>query len=48
MEMRRQELEQIEQEMPPLRNNAPLERVYRRLDRHVGFLIEYLAQSRGS
>ena len=32
MERRRQELEQIEQEMPPPRDDAPLERVYRRLD----------------
>jgi TetR/AcrR family transcriptional repressor of nem operon len=32
MERRRQELAQIEQEMPPPRDDAPLERVYRRLD----------------
>lgn len=32
MEKRRQELEQIEQEMPRPRDDAPLERVYRRLD----------------
>lgn len=32
MERRRQELEQIEQETPPPRDDAPLERVYRRLD----------------
>ena len=32
MERRRHELEQIEQEMPPPRDDAPLERVYRRLD----------------
>lgn len=32
MERRRQELEQIEQQMPPPRDDAPLERVYRRLD----------------
>jgi TetR/AcrR family transcriptional repressor of nem operon len=32
MERRRQELEQIEQEMPPPRDDAPLARVYRRLD----------------
>src|SRR6476620_3221205 len=32
MERRRQELEQIEQAMPSPRDDAPLERVYRRLD----------------
>src|SRR5260370_40000045 len=32
MERRRQELDQIEQEMPPPREDAPLERVCRRLD----------------
>jgi len=32
MERRRQELEQIEREMLPPRDDAPLERVYRRLD----------------
>jgi TetR/AcrR family transcriptional regulator, transcriptional repressor for nem operon len=32
MDRRRQKLEQIEREMPPPRYDAPLERVYRRLD----------------
>ncbi len=46
MEKRRLELEQIEEEMPPLRDDAPLERVYRRLDA-IAELVRRREHSKG-
>ncbi len=46
MERRRQHLDQIEQELPPPRDDSPLERVFRRLDA-IAELVRRREQRRG-